>query len=135
MDLEQVLEKVKLRPRMYITWDSIYSLGTFMDGYGTALYENFGNTHDDAQLSFGHWVEYKYEINNSFWSWERVLHHIAGSEGEALDLFFELWPQYLEERDTFKTSKRRLSFGYPKESVTNETWKKFFANRNRSHNK
>ena len=128
VELEHILDKVKLRPGMYIGWHSIYSLKTFISGYEQALYENL-DLKPDERVSFGHWVEFKYKINNSFWPWSRILHHVAGTEDKALDLFFELWPQYLKERDTFKSSEIRLSFSYPKESVTNDILEKFHASR------
>ena len=137
IDLDEMLEKVALRPEMYITERSIYSLHTFISGYETALYENsslLGYTKPSVdELCFGHWVEYKYKINNSMWNWARILHHIAGSEDKALDLFFELWPQYLEEKETFSSSEPRLGFDYPRESVTNNKWDAILGRLQKNH--
>ena len=124
-DVEQIIEKVRLRPSMYIGWHSIYALKVFLSGYETSLYENFNWQSESESLCFGHWVEYRYKINNSFWPWPRILHHVAGNEDKALDLFFELWPLYLKERDSFKITVSRMSFDYPKDSVTNEMSERF----------
>lgn len=119
--LEEVLELVRKRPGAYLVNDSVYAIGQFIVGVTTTVRMNEGWDHH-GEISFMEWVEHKYQICNPAWNWTRILHHVAGSEQEALALFFELWPDYLKEKSSYPLDKPRLDYGYPKESITDEFW-------------
>ncbi|WMS86590.1 hypothetical protein [Pleionea litopenaei] len=120
-DLNEALKFVKKRPGMYLRAESIYELATFIAGYEVALRMNFEYPNPD-NISFMNWVEEKYEICNPAWHWSRILHHVAGTEVEALHLFFTIWPEYYEIKSRFISNRKSIKFGCPKESVTNDYW-------------
>ena len=124
-DLNEALKFVKKRPGMYLRVESIYELSTFITGYEVALSMNFDYP-KGVDISFMNWVEEKYGICDTAWHWSRILHHIAGSEVEALKLFFNIWPEYYENMSNFDSNRESMKFECPKESVTNDYWKKIF---------
>ncbi len=116
MEFLELLEKIKKRPALYLRKNSIYYLEVFLTGYQCACEIDV-----DFRL-FSYWVEHKYEICNSAWSWSRILHHASGSEEKALFLFFREFDNYLTALKKNKVPKHRVEFGAPKESVTDEYW-------------
>ena len=117
-DLNNILHFVEKRPGMYLSQKSVYELSTFISGYDGALKSNFEFV---EQQSFMNWVENKYCISNGAWHWSRILHHIAGTEREAFNLFFQIWPEYWKQRNK-KHIRTCESYEPPKESVTNNHW-------------
>jgi len=114
MDIVELLEKVRKRPAMYLTFNSIHHLGTFIVGHDCAV----GATFDFRVFSY--WIDRKYEICNTMWSWARILHHVAGDEEKALNLFFTDLDEYLIDLKNSNVPNFRTEFGAPKESVTNK---------------
>lgn len=106
---------------MYLMKNSIYALGQFIIGAEVAIEINTKSKKDN-DISLMEWIEHKYKICSSAWNWTRILHHVAGSEQKALELFFEIWPEYLAEKSTYPLDKPKTDDGYPEISVTDEFW-------------
>jgi len=124
-DLNEILKCVEKRPGMYIHSYSIYDLSNFITGYECAIGMN-SESKPKKEMSFMKWVEHKCQISNPAWHWTRILHHIAGNEKDAIKLFFEIWPDYINEKHEKTNEIYSGIYEPPNESVTNDYWNTIF---------
>ena len=116
MVFTELVGEIKKRPEMYLSKNSIYYLHVFITGYECGC-----ETNVNFRL-FSYWLEQKYKICNTLWSWSRILHHVAGCQEKALFLFFSEFENYLRALNENNVPKTRVEFDVPNESVTNEYW-------------
>lgn len=105
---------------MYFGQLSIYHLMSFFVGYECALREIGAKDESrDEFLQFICWLEHKYKIFGSAWGWARILHHAAGSEEAAFNLFFTDYAEFEIDLRKGINPKERVNFGAPESSPTN----------------
>lgn len=86
-----VINTVRRSPSLYIGEHSITRFKAFLDGYIFAQ-EEAGNEIADFEMLniFQKKVSQKYSLTTTH-GWDRILLFFAGSEGDALNLFWTLW--------------------------------------------
>jgi hypothetical protein len=96
-DLNDLLQKIKRRPSMYLGRYSIFSLLAFWSGYKIAQ-NQFGisPTKEEQEFEqFLQWIREKYEIKTSQ-SWASIILFYSEDERIALDRFFALFEEYVD---------------------------------------
>ena len=97
MDMEtiQLIQLIRQRPEIYIGVRSIWRLHAYIRGFLHAKTEGFtkmnGYTFNN---DFTDWVTQKYYQNNHSWPFA-VFIQSGFDETKALDIFFELFDEYL----------------------------------------
>ncbi len=92
----ELILKIKKRPAMYLGRNSISCLRSFIDGWN----HRDASSVSDAEIigEFQSWVEYKYKLKNAH-SWDRIILFYSQDEGTALKNFFELFDEFLIQRE------------------------------------
>lgn len=95
-NIKQLIETIRIRTPMYIGGSTITSLKAFIDGWAFRTMGKF----DDAYLmnEFQEWIQSKYNIKASK-SWASIILFYSQDEHDALDKFFELWDEFLAEKN------------------------------------
>lgn len=94
-NIQELIAHIRERPELYIWPLSVSQLRCFLDGYYLARWEiiegpdNFGTMNDFTKM-----VQKRYSMNPTF-GWDRILTFFAGGEREGLDVFWNLWDEYL----------------------------------------
>lgn len=94
-DFEDLLRSIAMRPGMYVGRCSIRAVGHYLDGYCDALLD-LGQ--DDPLDGWMRWVELRFLISNPAWHWTRILRHVYGDDGKALEALPDLHREFLAER-------------------------------------
>jgi hypothetical protein len=83
----ELLDKVRIRPNLYIGRHSVEALRMYLIGYQAALMDHtdLDLTRYDALIE-GLYTKYGYGGGGNSWAW--VLAQAAGGDAERLDLFF-----------------------------------------------
>ena len=85
MKVQKVIEEIKKRPAMFLGYNSISCLKSFIDGMFYISYEKIEDK--DFLINFQSYVENKYANFNH--SWDRILLSNSNNEESALNLFFD----------------------------------------------
>jgi hypothetical protein len=89
-----LLKLMRQRPANFIGRNSISRLAWFLRGYHQAT-EEFRVTNDDQFLiDFGAWVRNRFNVTMSR-SWEDIISFHSLNEDEAMQLFWELFDEYV----------------------------------------
>ncbi|RCJ40036.1 hypothetical protein A6769_04685 [Nostoc punctiforme NIES-2108] len=94
----EILSNIKKRPGMFLGRSSITRLDMLLRGYSLARREvGVPPTEPEREFEgFQSWVEEKYGINSGQ-SWAKIILFYSVDEHEALQKFFELFEEYLNE--------------------------------------
>lgn len=92
--LLDLLIAIRKRPAMYISYNSICNLKSYIDGW---LYAKNYEVEDIEILdSFHDWIIGKFEIKTAQ-SWDRIILFYSTDESTALNYFFELFDSFLSD--------------------------------------
>jgi hypothetical protein len=91
-----LLQSIAKRPAMYVGKPSIRAVSDYLHGYCHAL----GDVgHVETPLDgWGRWIESRFLISHSAWSWTRVLLHVYGSDLAAIEALPQLHEEFLAQR-------------------------------------
>lgn len=96
--LFELLNKIKLKPGMYIGRASVTDLFLFLGGYRAAQQE-FGIAFTDSEKRFYRefqpWLQRRFNMTTSK-SWAKIIEFCSINEREAFDAFFELLDEFLQ---------------------------------------
>lgn len=94
----ELINKIKQRPSLYLNKRSLSHLKTFIDGYTFALRQaNISLTEEETKFeSFQEWIEQKYN-QYSTQDWSKIILFYAEDEAHALDIFFELFQEFIAQ--------------------------------------
>ncbi len=93
--LDDLLQRIKQRPGMYLGQASITRLRMLLMGYSMARGElGLPLTKQEKQFAqFQKWIQQKYQINTTQ-GWDNIILSQAKSEKLALELFFDLLQEF-----------------------------------------
>lgn len=117
--LYQILEKIQVRPGMYIGRASVSDLFIFLAGYKIARRElgiELTEEEKDFCDNFHDFVEQKYKLHTSN-SWAKIIMLYCQDEKAGLERFFKLL-------DEFKTRDKNLSHQEEVAAITHNVTKK-----------
>ena len=95
MEIFELLDKIKERPSLYLSGDSINHLKAFLDGYYFCKHSFVlsNSLQDQNWFRFQQWIEEKYSIRTSQ-SWAQIILFFSTDECEALNNFFDLLEEF-----------------------------------------
>ena len=96
--LYQLLEKIQKRPAMYLGGRALSRLEAFLGGYFVAKKElALPLTPEEEHFThFQDWLQIKFQIQSNQ-SWAKIILFYTTDEAQALDRFFDLWQEFLQE--------------------------------------
>jgi len=99
VEIFELLDKIKERPSLYLSGDSINHLKAFLDGYYFCKhsFELSNSLQDQNWLTFQQWIEERYSISTSQ-SWAQIILFFSNDECEALKNFFELLEEFMSNQ-------------------------------------
>jgi hypothetical protein len=112
----KLLHDISKRPGMYVGEGSLKAVSHYLDGYDHAM-EDHGAT-PSPLYGWMRWVEMRFLISHSAWHWTRILVHVYGSDGAALESLPSLYEEFLADRESMGVDgieaelKRRLIAEY-----------------------
>jgi hypothetical protein len=95
--VNEILVKIKDKPGLFLGKKSLSLLVTFLDGYLLAKRE-CGVEIKIIDARFQDWVAKRYCIKSSH-RWSEIIVFFEKDEGGAFDTFFELYNEFLAEKD------------------------------------
>ncbi len=108
-NLYKLLETIKKAPSMYLGRHSIICLQAFLSGYNVAkhLLKKEDTLQDREFQKFPEWIRKKFKIETSQ-SWANIIMFYSEDESKALDLFFELFDEFLKSRSSVNENNNSL---------------------------
>lgn len=105
----ELIKKIKQRPTLYINQRSLSQLKTFIDGYTFALRQvNIPVSEQEREFEdFQKWIEQKYN-QPSTQHWYKIILFYAEDETDALDKFFELFREFMQQKPSNLSSQKKL---------------------------
>nr|WP_309576157.1 hypothetical protein [Moraxella osloensis] len=101
MNIIDLILKIEKRPALYISKNYISCLKSFLDGW------SMNDNSSDNQVVIGDfqiWIEDKYRINSSQ-SWADIILFYSTDENDALNNFFPLFNEFLEQKSSLDTQE------------------------------
>lgn len=95
----RVLEEIRKRPGLYLGKKSLYLLKAYINGYTYGINEYNEEKTYNYFLDFQSYVENRLSISKTPYGWDRIINSLCESEEEAFDKFFELYDEFMLERD------------------------------------
>jgi hypothetical protein len=95
-DFLEVLERIAARPAMYVGTTSLPRVANFIDGYCHAMWD-LGCSPNPLD-GWMRWVELRFGISHSGWSWTRILVHSFGTDDAAIRALPALFKEFLSEK-------------------------------------
>ena len=94
----KLINKIKQRPALYLGKCSLSQLQSFLDGYTFALRQaNIPVSQEEQEFEkFQEWIEVKFS-QSSTQSWSRIILFDSEDERDALEKFFELFDEFINE--------------------------------------
>jgi hypothetical protein len=111
MELYELIRKIKKRPAFYLGQKSLSHLQVFLDGYTFARRQSGIpiSAQEQEFEKFQEWIEQRFQQPNTQ-SWTKIILFHSEDEAQALDLFFELFDEFLKEQEgTAETAILRYS--------------------------
>lgn len=104
----QLIGKIQKRPSLYLNKRSLTHLKTFLDGYTFALRQaNISVTDEEQKFeNFQQWIEIKYNQNDTQ-DWSKIILFYAEDEANALDIFFQLFEEFINEENSNNNQLKR----------------------------
>lgn len=95
----ELIEKIKIRPALYLNKRSLTHLKTFIDGYTFALRQaHIPVSQEEEEFEeFQEWIEQKYN-QYSTQHWSKIILFYSEDERDALDNFFELFTEFIKQK-------------------------------------
>jgi cytochrome P450 len=99
MDIYELLQKIRKRPDLYLGKPSLEHLQVFLDGYTFARRQlNLPLTEQEQEFEkFQIWIEHKFNLPDTQ-SWTKIILFYSANERDALQRFFELLDEFIQER-------------------------------------
>jgi len=94
--VKQIIFPIREKPALYLPCNSIRCLKAFILGW----YIRSPDSVEDFNIlerDFMKWIHFKYKL--AIHSWDRTIEFFSSDEYNALDNFFELFEEFLEEND------------------------------------
>lgn len=113
---DNLLQKIKKRPAVYLGKKSIFSLQAFLDGYYFARRElKVELTEQESEFQeFLQWIRQKFNVETGqLWA-SIVLFHSA-DEGKAVERFFNLFEEFKDRGENRSLTENKQA---PKEYVS-----------------
>jgi hypothetical protein len=104
-----LLQKIKKRPAMYLGRHSIFSLQAFLDGYYFARRE-LGvplTTQESEFQEFLQWIRQRFQVETGQ-LWASILLFNSADEGKAVDRFFSLFEEFLNQEKSSESNDKRV---------------------------
>jgi hypothetical protein len=98
----EIIEKIRVRPGMYIGRSSVSVLFDFLVGYKTARRElgiKLTDKEADFCEHFHEFVEKRYNLHTSN-SWAKIIMLYCHDEKAGLEIFFKLFDEFKNNDDT-----------------------------------
>jgi hypothetical protein len=116
--LNDLLQRIKQRPGMYLGQASITRLRMLLMGYSMARGElGLPLTEQEKQFAqFQKWIQQKYEINTTQ-GWDSIILSQVKDEKLALDLFFDLLQEFHLAKGNYLLQKDKLFEGETVDSL------------------
>ena len=94
----ELINKIKQRPALYLGKCSLSQLQSFLDGYTFALRQaDIPVSQEEREFEqFQEWIEVKFS-QPSTQSWSRIILFYSEDERDALESFFELLNEFINE--------------------------------------
>ena len=98
MELYELIRKIQKRPALYLGQKSLSHLQVFLDGYTFARRQSGIPLSDQEKEfeGFQEWMEQRFKQPNNQ-SWTKIILFYSEDEAQALDLFWELFDQFVKE--------------------------------------
>lgn len=96
-----ILLDIANAPDRLIGQKSFYSVVSFLNGYEYSLYRNYNV---NVLFRWQSWIEIKFLIVNSAWSWARILEHSLG-EDDAIQCLPELYLEFINNKTPYLGEK------------------------------
>jgi Trp operon repressor len=95
----ELIEKIKQRPALYLGKAALSQFQTFLDGYTFALRQvNIPVSQEEQEFEqFQEWIETRFN-QPSTQHWSRIILFYSEDERDALDRFFELFNEFINEK-------------------------------------
>jgi hypothetical protein len=106
LDLYDLLNKIKLRPSLYLGKRSLSHLQVFLDGYTFARRQlDIPVTEQERKFEeFQEWIEHRFNQVDTQ-SWSRIILFYSEDESDALICFFDLFEEFLNHQELTKVDK------------------------------
>lgn len=121
-DLLTIINKIKIKPGMYIGTTNVNNLFMFLVGYKTARQE-LGIKLNELEIlfyrEFQPWLQKRLGIETVN-SWAKIISFYCLNEQEAFNYFFELFEEFLQEnldnynQFTESNNNKSLEYSAPK---------------------
>ncbi|MEG3436849.1 hypothetical protein V0288_06925 [Pannus brasiliensis CCIBt3594] len=100
-NFDELLQKIRKRPAMYLGRHSIYSLQAFLDGYYFARRESgFPITQQEEDFqNFLQWLRKHFKVETGQ-LWSSIVCFHSADERTAVDYFFTLLDEFRQEKDS-----------------------------------
>lgn len=104
MTTQELFEKIRKMPAMYLAPPSAKTLRAFLMGYELGLH---GSDEEFSRFStdFGNWLRKRYKLHSSQ-HWTKIIEFYSSTEVEEMDLF---WKRYDEFQSKSKTRQKKAS--------------------------
>jgi hypothetical protein len=89
-----ILERIRLRPPMFLGKHSLSALRSFLDGYFLALHESGVEPKPPLPNDFHDWVAYRLHFRESTSGYTNMILEYTPDEAQALIRFFELFDEH-----------------------------------------
>jgi hypothetical protein len=106
----ELIQKIQKRPSLYLNKRSLSQLQTFLDGYTFALRQvNIPVSEQERQFEqFQEWIEQRYN-QPATQHWTKIILFYAEDEADALARFFELFNEFIEQKQVNLLSQDDLT--------------------------
>ncbi len=106
----ELIYKIKKRPALYLGKSSLSQLKTFLDGYSFALRQlNIFLSEEEQEFEeFQEWIEDKFN-QSSTQHWSRIILFYSEDERDALNRFFELFDEFINDNKKETEVKRAIT--------------------------
>ncbi len=109
-DLYGLLREIQKRPAMYLGRNSIFNLQAFLDGYYLARRElGVPLTEQEQEFQvFLQWMRQRFKVETGQ-LWASIILFHAADERSAVDLFFDVFEEFLSQTKDLKPTEQVLS--------------------------
>ncbi len=111
--LYERIQKIRERPGLYLGEASISKLRAYLEGYQAALRDcDIPKTEQEEEFyQFHEWVRQYYNFSESTSGWNNMILARSSDEAQALEIFFDLFDQFLEQQKQKKAKQKIISGG------------------------
>src|SRR3954468_11964621 len=92
MTTQDLFEKIRKAPAMYLTPPSAKTLRAFLTGYEFGLHDS-ASEFSSFSADFGNWLRKRYNLHSSQ-HWTKIIEFYSSTESEEMDLFWKLYDEF-----------------------------------------